>query len=527
MCGILAVLCKNKEDESTINELYKSYDEVLYKRGSDAGNFCVSDEHITGFTRLSINDTSAKGNQPFYLHNDSGENILLLCNGEIWNHKQLEKEYNIECASKSDCHCIIYLYKKLGFQKMVTLLDGDFALIIIDSGKMYIARDRIGIRPLFYGTTTNGNIAVASVALALTNLCDDVQQFVPGYAEYSEGKFTRYEYEYPVYNINTILSERSLLHDTINDTLTLAIRKRLISDRPIGCLLSGGLDSSLVASILCKLIGSQNVRTYSIGMKGSEDLKYARIVADFLNTQHTELLFTPQEGFDAIPDIIRDLESYDITTIRASVGMWLLAQYISTSTTDKVIFSGEGSDELLAGYLYFKLAPNATALDDETKRLVKNLYKYDVLRADRCISSHTLELRVPFLDRDMINLGFNIPGELKKPIDGIEKHILRRSFAEGRYLPSEVLNRSKVAFSDGVSDDSGKKWYQMIQSFVDEKITDAEFAEYKNLYPSKEAYYYKKIFDSIFPKYQPKMNYWLPKWIDTNGEPSATVLPNY
>jgi asparagine synthase (glutamine-hydrolysing) len=292
-----------------------------------------------------------------------------------------------------------------------------------------------------------------------------------------------------------------------------------MSDRPIGCLLSGGLDSSIITSIVCKLIGPENVKTYSIGMKGSTDLFFAKKVSEYLGTKHTEILFTPQEGFEAIHNVIKDIESYDITTIRASIAMWLAAKYISKNTDNIVLLSGEGADELFCGYLYFHNAPNITELENESTRLIKELYMYDVLRADRCISSHGLELRVPFLDRRLVDICQSLSGDIKGPQNGIEKSVLRKAF-EG-YLPDDVLWRRKDGMSDGISGNSGKKWHEQITDFVNEKITPEEFYFYKNSFPSIEAYYYKVIYNNLFPTYNPKYNYWLPKWTDHNGDPSG------
>ena len=305
----------------------------------------------------------------------------------------------------------------------------------------------------------------------------------------------------------------------IRNILYTAVQARLMSDRPVGCLLSGGLDSSLITSILCRLIGPEKVRTYSIGMKGSQDLKYARLVADYLGTNHTEVLFSPEEGFAAIPEVIRDLESYDITTVRASVGMWLLAKYISQNTDDVVLLSGEGADELFCGYLYFHYAPDSDELEKESLRLVQELYLYDVLRADRCVSSHGLELRVPFLDKSLVKFCLSLSGELRKPVAGMEKSLLRESFKKG-YLPEEVLNRRKDGMSDGISG-SKKKWFEQIQEFVGEEVKDEDIG---SEFPHEEAYYYKIIYDKIFPTYQPKHAYWLPKWVDHGGDPSGRIL---
>jgi len=517
MCGILTILTSDRESDATIEKIREGF-EVLKKRGPDNDVFEITPTSIYGFTRLCIVDPRETGNQPFI-----SNNIIMFCNGEIYNHKKLEDQFELECNSNSDCECILELYKKIGFSRTVELLDGVFAIVIIDGNNMYFARDRIGVRPLFQGRTPSGNIALASVAGVISDYCTNVTNIKPGIYRYSKTSkriSTKY-YKYPSYRV----VGGGGIYETIKNILTRAVQKRLMTYRNMCCMLSGGLDSSLVTSILCKLIGPDKVRTYSIGMEGSIDLKYAQIAANYLGTTHTEVVFTPEEGFAAIPHVIRDLESYDITTIRASVGMWLLSKYIIENTDDIVVFSGEGSDELLMGYLYFHYAPSIEEADKESKRLVEQLYKYDVLRADRSVSSHGLEVRVPFLDKEFVNLCKTMPSDIKMPVNGVEKYTLRKSFEEG-YLPDEILWRRKDGYSDGVSG-SGKKWYEQIQEFVEHIITDEEFYNSTILFPSKEAYYYKKIYDEIFPTYQPFYEYWMPKWVECNGEPSGRNLDVY
>jgi asparagine synthase (glutamine-hydrolysing) len=516
MCGILAIFCNNNQEQLEL--IQDAYNNVIIKRGPDRGKLIIETKYIIGFRRLCIVDTTESSDQPFI----SGD-IKMICNGEIYNYKKLEKEYDLDCKSGSDCECIIELYKKIGFQNTINVLDGDFSVVIIDKHKMFFARDRTGVRPLFIGRTNNDNIAVASVARALSSYCKWVKQLEP-VINYYDSKLDRiftFKHYFPSY-----FSDGGNIYNNIQQYLIKSVEKRIMSDRPICCMLSGGLDSSLIASILCKLIGPKNVRTYSIGMNGSTDLKYAKIVADYLGTQHTEVLFTPDEGFAAIPQIITDIETYDITTIRASVGMWLLSKYISENSDDIVILTGEGSDELFMGYLYFHNAPNASEANIESKRLVNQLYLYDVLRADRCISVHGLEPRVPFLDKKFIDFVLSISGDFKIPINGIEKFTLRKSFETG-FLPNEVLWRRKDGFSDGVSG-SNKKWYEQIQDFVENIITNEEFELVKNLFPNKEAYYYKKIYDEIFPlSYRPVIDYWLPKWTNHGGNPSGRIISIY
>ena len=509
MCGIIGVYYKNKEQN--IKEILDS-SLILKNRGPDSGRLLSLDNYFLGFRRLSINDTCEKGMQPF-----TKGSISVICNGEIYNHKYLQEKYNITCRSLSDCECIIHLYEKLGFERTIMELRGDFALIIIDREYMYFGRDRIGVRPLFLGRTKSKNVALASCARALTDYCDKVCPVVPGWGVYNSIKdnLSFMEYKFPISNVPD-----EKITTLIRTTLTQAVKDRLMSDRPIGCLLSGGLDSSLVVSIICKILGPEKVRTYSIGMEGSIDLEYARVVAEKLGTKHQEVKFTAEEGFKVIPEVIRDLESYDITTVRASVGMWILAKWISENTDDIVIMSGEGADELFCGYLYFHYAPSSNELQKESFRLVKNLHLYDVLRADRCVSSHGLELRVPFLSHEMIDLALSISPDLKKPYMGLEKSILRNAFSEN-YLPEEVRLRRKDGMSDGISG-KGKKWYEHIQNFVKDIISEENYN--RNIFPSPEAQYYRMIYDKLFPNYQPLVDYWLPKWVEHGGDPSGRNL---
>jgi asparagine synthase (glutamine-hydrolysing) len=524
MCGILAVFFKSiPKDLKKITQSGK----YLSNRGPDKTSTLIKSNAIYIFHRLSINDLSDDGMQPF-----TSKNIVMMCNGEIYNHKELRQKYNLSCSSNSDCEVIIRLYEKLGFVETVKQLYGVFSIILSDGDDVYLARDRIGVRPLYFGLTKENYLAVSSVPNSLTDFCSPISHFPPGAMcihNKSSNHILKFLYKdevsIPEIRLNTDLS-------LIKNTLIEAVKIRLISDRPIACLLSGGLDSSLITSILVNLKGGKNIRTYSIGMEGSTDLFYAKKVSDYLGTIHTEVKFTPQEGFAIIPEVIRALGSYDITTIRASVGMYLISKYISQNSNDKVIFSGEGSDEVLQGYLYFHNAPTPTDGENESLRLVNELHLYDVLRADRCISSNGLEPRVPFLDRKFVNLCTALPVNDKCPKEGIEKYILRKAFDhdvpelyfEGErelcYLPKEVLWRRKEGFSDGTSSIE-KPWYKWIQEFVEPIIPDYL---YNPKFPSKEAQYYKMIFDNIFPTYNLKINYWMPKWSGDLKDPSGRLI---
>lgn len=518
MCGILAIL--SKQTPKNLKQIMLS-SKYLSKRGPDLGSTTIRSSGVYIFYRLSINDISESGMQPFV-----SDGVICMCNGEIYNHEELRKEFGLVCKSKSDCEVILHLYKKIGFVETVKRLYGVFAIILVDGENTYISRDRIGVRPLYFGLTSENYPAFSSVPNCIVDYCSDVKPFHPGHTSVYNKTTNKISLLY--HDQVTIPENRLAQHSIlplIKHTLIEAVKTRLISDRPIACLLSGGLDSSLITSILVSLIGSKKVRTYSIGMEGSTDLFYAKKVADFLGTIHTEVKFTPEEGFAVIPEVIQALGSYDITTIRASVGMYLISKYINENSTDKVIFSGEGSDEILQGYLYFHNAPTSTDGENESLRLVNELHMYDVLRADRCISSNGLEPRVPFLDRKFVNLCMSLPVDQKCPINGIEKYILRKAFdydceQEICYLPKEVLWRRKEGFSDGTSSIQ-KPWYKYIQEYVDPIIPDYL---YNSNFPSKEAQYYKMIFDNIFPKYNLEIPYWLPRWCGDVKDPSGRLM---
>ena len=315
MCGILAVYLRN--EQKNIDIIMNSYN-MLINRGPDAGQHLIKNRMFFGFRRLAIMDMSSNGEQPFHL-----DDISMMCNGEIFNHEHLKYTYNLTCKSKSDCECIIHLYNKMGFDTMINALNGDFALVINDPqfGKVWFGRDRIGVRPLFYGfTKLGGNFAVSSYARALQDFCFDVKQVPPGWGYYDiiSGEVVLYNYLLPS---SRILTEEISTQLVIKDTLEKAVEERLMSNRPIGCLLSGGLDSSLITSILCRLIGPEKVRTYSIGMEGSNDLLHARETANYLKTQHTEVIFTPEEGFPLFYRTHKIYKrSYDLFDV---IGNWL------------------------------------------------------------------------------------------------------------------------------------------------------------------------------------------------------------
>ena len=568
MCGILAIILQHlKMPPPHFLEACAFLD----PRGPDRHVITSDEDGFFCFSRLCINGVSKAGDQPFI---SPDKRVKVMCNGEIYNHKELEERFNIDCESGSDCEVILHLYLQLGFADMVRQLDGVFAIVIVDGDMVYYCRDPIGIRPLFSGQywkgeesrvtsltnalhdTSSHSLVLSSIAAPLIRLndpiqahfCTGIKQVQPGVLHYYNTS-TKILRKFPLalpkpkgifcngdscLNVRNLLKRKSFkdadawIQTQIKELLVSAVEKRLMSDKPIGCLLSGGLDSSIVASILCSLLGPQNVRTYSIGMEGSVDLKYARLVADHLGSQHTEVKFTPEEGIAAIPDVICALETKDITTIRASVGMYLIAKYIKENTDDTVIMSGEGADEVMCGYLYFHYAPDDKALEEESARLIEELHHYDVLRADRTISENGLELRVPFLDQTFRAFIDSLPEGTRGPREGFEKYILRKAFDDGS-LPREVLWRRKDGFSDGVSSVK-KSWCEYIKEHA------AGVVE-KNTCKTKESSWYSELFYSTYLNrcspsiqclsvYEPKEEHWMPRWIDCD-DPSGRALPVY
>lgn len=574
MCGIFFCLKKSsdKYTENELNILEQAFD-LLNNRGPDYSSFNINGNKLFGFKRLSINDLSPEGNQPFFFPLRDNENNfskfdqLSMCNGEIYNHKELEQKYKLKMKSHSDCECLIPLYKKfiLSTNSMETQLfklfneiDGVFSMLIYDNNtnKIIVSRDRIGVKPMFY-LNNNDFFIISSEAKTIdyikknmfneTNINDDIVQLPPrsfGIYDLDTNLFKineyfnmntflvpEFEYNYSVEGIKkNILEENLIKHiNNVHNLLYKAVYKRLLSERPIGCLLSGGVDSSIIASILSNIYSKsgKKIKTFSIGFPDSTDLKYARIVADFIGSEHHEYIIQYEDALKEIPNVIKAIETYDITTIRASTPMYMLCKWIKENFEETVIFSGEGSDEVFGGYLYFHNAPDNFELHRETIRLVSNLHVYDVLRADRCTSGNSLELREPFLDKELINYVCNLPGLYKEPINGYEKFLLRKAFKI--YLPNNVLWRKKAAFSDAVSG-SEKPWFKYIQEYCEDIISDEELntaneTNNNKIKFNKESYWFYKSFKQQFPTYNLNVEYWLPKWSNTT-DPSATTISN-
>jgi asparagine synthase (glutamine-hydrolysing) len=473
-----------------------------------------------GFHRLAINGLDEISNQPIEL-----EECILICNGEIYNYCDLYKKNCITNATNSDCEIIIHLYKKYGIKQTLSMLDGVFAFVLVDNkkNKCYVARDPYGVRPLFQVEEPCNEYVLYGFSSELKQLCgtyNNIKQFCPGtYIELTNinGKFAKtidekYSEINPTTSTNININE---VMNEIKNKFTEAVKKRISScERPIACLLSGGLDSSLVASIVKKHYKG-DLETYSIGLHGSEDLKYASVVAKYLDTKHTEIVVSEIEFFNAIPEVIQMIESYDTTTVRASVGNYLLGKYISRNSDAKVIFNGDGSDELMGGYLYMSSAPDAIEFDRECRRLLTDIHKFDVLRSDRCVSGHGLEPRTPFLDRGWVQYYMSLPNDLRhhSGLNKCEKYLIRESFDDGFHLPTEILWRRKEAFSDGVSSQS-RSWYKIIEERV-------------SFLKKTEKEYYKELFNNNYGNCSDVIPYyWMPRYIHSL-DASARTLPTY
>jgi len=532
MCGIHCIL------NYYTNIKYDS--KKLCARGPDDSQTYTDSKIHMNFYRLSINGIS-NGAQPMHY-----KKYVLMCNGEIYNHIQLEKLINYTSTTGSDCEIILPLFEKFGLEKTCTLLDGVFAFIIWDNeeNKLYIGRDRFGVRPLFYAIHNN-QIQISSEIKGMT-LTDDmpsttVNHFPPGhYATVTQDNTLDIK-SYYLYAWNENIYLKNNMYSTLQGIKTFlhaSVKKRMMTERPVGCLLSGGLDSSLIAALVRHYLPSdKQLRTFSIGFEGSPDLKYARKVAAFLKTDHHEFLVTPQEFLDHIDEVIAVTETYDITTIRASVGNYLVCkkikEYNQTQDFDNqsiVIFNGDGADEVAGGYLYHRKAPSELDFHYESVNLLKEIGYFDVLRSDRSCSDNGLEPRTPFLDRDFVNFYMSIPIEYRFDNSKQEKYLIREAFSDQKLLPDEVLFRKKEAFSDGVSIKE-KSWWQIIHEYLDDKVTIPDTVPN---YPfdvsklTKESYYYYKKYSEL---YQNQINvipkYWLPKWSGDVTNPSARVLVDY
>ena len=518
MCGFLAIIGKGK-DELLVKELSKR----MAHRGPDESDLHVTPSgHILCHERLSIIDLHS-GKQPI----QGCDSAWMVHNGEIYNHQELRdgllKEHTFR--SKSDSEVIVHLYEKFDCN-FLHLLDGDFAFVVVDGDDFIAGRDPLGVKPLYYGMDDRGRMYFASEMKPIADQCLTFSTFPPGHYYTPETGFVKY-YK-PVYEDYTKATNELDL-DALRESLTEATRKRLMSDVPIGVLLSGGLDSSLTSSIAARLLKEQGkeLHSFSIGLDAdAPDAKAARKVAEFLGTKHHEVHFTIEQGIEILDKLIWHLETYDVTSIRASTPMYFLSKAI-TDLGIKVVLSGEGADEIFGGYLYFRNAPSTEDFQKETIERVQKLFTADLLRADKSTMAHGLEARVPFLDKAFLDVAMLIKGEEKQPktYDEKEKYILRKAFdtPDNPYLPDEVLWRQKEQFSDGV----GYNWIDQLIEYCASKVTDVELEHASNLFAyntptTKEAYFYRTIFHKYFPQLSAAQTVrkWIPKWQE-NQDPSG------
>ena len=458
--------------------------------------------------------------QPFSLHGNA-----VVCNGELYGFRPVKKaleDKGYVFHSGSDCEILLPLYEEYGTD-MFAMLDAEFALILYDgsTGSFLAARDPIGIRPLYYGYDRDGAIVFASEPKNLVGLCQEIMPFPPGHY-YKDGEFICYRDITAVEKV--CADDLETVCRNIREKLCAGIEKRLDSDAPLGFLLSGGLDSSLVCAVSARLLGKP-IRTFAIGMsEDAIDLKYAKEVADYIGSDHTEVIITKEQVLHALPDVIQALGTYDITTIRASIGMYLVCKAIHETTDVRVLLTGEISDELF-GYKYTDFAPSPEEFQKESVKRIHEIHMYDVLRADRCISVHSMEARVPFGDLDFVSYVMAIDPANKG------KYLLRHAF-EGDYLPYDILMREKAAFSDAV----GHSMVDHLKEYAEQKYTDAEFEEKKKAYThaapfTKESLLYREIFEQYYPgQSQMVADFWMPNksWEGCDvDDPSARVLSNY
>ncbi len=495
-------------------------------RGPDASRIVDVGGGVLAFHRLSIMGLSSSGMQPFTL-----DGSCLVCNGEIYGFERFRDELSSEYTfqSGSDCEVLLPLWRKYGTD-MFAMLDAEFACILYDgkTGSFVAARDPIGIRPLYYGYDEKGVIVFASEPKNLLGVvAGKILPFPPGHY-YKDGKFVCYCDIAAVEQQSSDGLEEACAK--IREKLVAGVRKRLVADAKVGFLLSGGLDSSLVCSIAARESAAP-IRTFAIGMSGDAiDLKYAREVADYIGSEHTEVIISKDDVIAALAPVVELLGTFDITTIRASIGMYLVCKYIHEKTDIRVLLTGEISDELF-GYKYTDFAPTAEAFQQEAQKRIRELHMYDVLRADRCISVNALEARVPFGDLDFVRYVMSLDPEMKRNHYGKGKYLLRHAF-EGDYLPHDILFREKAAFSDAV----GHSMVDYLKAYAETCYTDATFAarckEYTHAAPfTKESLLYREIFERYYPgQGQMIVDFWMPNraWEGCNvDDPSARVLSNY
>lgn len=532
MCGITFI-----HSQSSIKHIIDAVKDKLDHRGPDDRCYLSLQNNTVfiGFNRLVINDNSSEAMQPF---TDNDNNVYVICNGEIFNWKKIVDKYNLQMKTSCDCEVILRLYqhladiheqdfKQIGIE-LSNELDGEFAFVIYikEHNTTIASRDPYGVRPLFYGVDDKAAAlySFSSEMKGIHDICSEIEQFKPGHIMINGKDYHEYT---TLHDIKQLDKPEEDILKMIHTTFKEAVRKRLMSDKEICCLLSGGLDSSLVAGLVSQYFEPYTLKTYSIGLKGSTDLEYAQKVADHIKSTHTNIELSEQEFLDAIPTVIKTIESYDTTTVRASVGNYLVAKYIKENSDCKVVFNGDYSDEICGGYKYMSLCEDASEFHNECVRLVESIQWFDSLRSDRCISSQGLEARVPFADKKFVRLYKSIPAKLRMSNERIEKYMLRKAFDDDNIIPRDVLWRKKEAFSDGVSSKENS-WHTILKNYIEDQLSDIEYEEIKldsiNPPSLKETAYYKKLFKQHFKFENIIPYYWLPKYCGDVDDPSAREL---
>ncbi len=506
MCGIVGIFNIKQKNES-LRQQALEMSKRLRHRGPDWSGIFANEKAILAHERLAIVDPQS-GKQPLYTKDGK---VVLAVNGEIYNHKELRKTLKqpYEFLTNSDCEIILALYREKGIN-FIDDLNGIFAFALYDIEKdiFLIARDHIGIIPLYQGWDQYGNYYVASELKALIGYCTIIKEFMPGHYYYSQDSEPKRWYERDWFEYDAVKDNKSDIN-ILRKALEDAVHRQLMSDVPYGVLLSGGLDSSIISAVAKKFAARRvesgdlqdawwpQLHSFAVGLKGAPDLEHAKNVAKHIGTIHHEINFTIQEGLDAIRDVIYHIETYDTTTIRASTPMYLMARVIK-SMGIKMVLSGEGSDEIFGGYLYFHKAPNAKEFHEETVRKLSKLHMYDCLRANKSLAAWGVEGRVPFLDKEFMDVAMRLNPEDKRPAGRIEKWILRKAFED--YLPESVAWRQKEQFSDGV----GYSWIDTLKAETEKLVSDDELANAKYRFPintptTKEEYFYRSIFAEHFP----------------------------
>lgn len=565
MCGIWAFinLIKQSPDYAKLFQDFMA----IKARGPDMSSFQIIKNVAVGFHRLAIMDPTFHANQP-YIIEDGERTIIFVCNGEIYNFKDLIHEHKLPIHNNSDCMTIPQLYLKYVKQNPIGRnhlsdfvelfkrnIKGEFAFVLFEFDKfqnlkeVVSGRDTFGVRPLYLGFNDH-SVMFSSEIKGMSSFKGDVGEFTPGTINQihfnSLGSFEgTHDYDFKVeykpvpYHFHKHEKPEDVEKfylKRVRDSVINSIKRRLVADRPTGFLLSGGVDSSLVCSISSRLL-NQPIRTFCCGMKGGTDLKYARQVANHIGSFHTEVIFTPEEGLQKIRDVIRYTETFDTTSIRASIGQHIVCEYVAKNTDVKVLLVGEGSDECCGSYATFWSAPNAEAFHDGCVEYLKEIHYYDGRRVDRNVSGFGLEARLALLDPEFIEVYHSIPKDMRQPqYKGIEKYWFRAAFQDDNLLPHNCLFRKKEAFSDGVSS-TEKSWFEILQDYIETQVSDEEFKGNKWGCQTKESYYYKKIFCEIFGEERLNVipHYWQPKFLsdgtvvdfynkDFYIDPSARVL---